>query len=255
MLQAPDDEKIIVRTLGLRFADGHRIAAHHHDWPQLVYATDGVMSVETPVGTWLVPHDRAVWIPAGFEHSVRMIGRVRMQTLYLVTDLSQHWPLRCCVITVTPLLREIVLETMRLGMLNEKIPEQARLASVLADQIIQTRTAPLEITFPSDARARRVAARVKADVTAARTIGEWAAGSGASIRTIERLFQKETGLTFGRWLQRLRALHALERLAAGDSVTAAGLSVGYESTSAFIAMFRRVFGTTPGDYFSHNDRI
>ena len=61
-------------------------------------------------------------------------------------------------------------------------------------------------------------------------------------------------MTFGRWLQQVKAHQALERLAAGDSVTGAGLAVGYDSTSAFIAMFRRVLGTTPGSYFARAPR-
>jgi len=79
-------------------------------------------------------------------------------------------------------------------------------------------------------------------------------GSRAGVRTIERLFLKETGMTLGRWLTHAKALHALERLAAGDSVTMAGVAVGYDDTSAFIAMFKRVLGTTPGRYFAHESR-
>ena len=93
-----------------------------------------------------------------------------------------------------------------------------------------------------------------ADLSATGSISQLVRGTGASVRTIERLFVQETGLTFGRWLQRIKTLHALERLAAGDSVTAAGLSVGYSSTSSFIAMFKRVLGTTPGSYFRNADR-
>ncbi|WP_419191389.1 helix-turn-helix domain-containing protein [Saltatorellus ferox] len=151
---------------------------------------------------------------------------------------------------MTPLLRELILETLRVGMLADDIPEHARLAAVLADQITHTREAPLRIKLPTDARARAVAKSAQVDLSLAVPLSELVRGSGASLRTIERLFVQETGMTFGRWLQRVKALHALERLAAGDSVTAAGLAVGYDSTSAFIAMFKRVLGTTPGHYFT-----
>lgn len=238
-----------MRSLGLRLPPDHRIAAHAHPWHQLVYATEGVMRVETPSGNWVVPPERAVWIPAGFAHAIRMTGAVRMQTVYLRPGSGANLPLSCGVVSVSALLRELVLETLRRGMLRDTVPEQARLAAVLTDQILQTREMPLRIVFPTDPRARRVARKAQKQLAHTSTVAELARGTGASARTIERLFAKETGLAFGRWLQRAKALHALERLAAGDSVTAAGLAVGYSSTSAFIAMFQRVVGTTPGNYF------
>lgn len=243
------EEGIAVRSLGLRLPPDHRIASHAHPWHQLVYATEGVMRVETPSGNWVVPPERAVWIPAGFAHAIRMTGAVRMQTVYLRPGLGANLPPSCGVVSVSALLRELVLETLRRGMLRDTVPEQARLAAVLADQILQTREVPLRLALPSDPRARRVARKAQKQIASATTVAELARGAGASARTIERLFVQETGLTFGRWLQRAKALHALERLAAGDSVTAAGLAVGYSSTSAFIAMFQRVVGTTPGTYF------
>jgi AraC-like DNA-binding protein len=243
------DGTIAVRSLGLRLPPHHRIERHAHDWHQLVYATEGVMTVDTPAGSWVVPPHRAVWMPAGVEHSIRMTGVVRMRTLYFRPGLAHRGPPACCVIHVSPLLRELILETLRLGMLADDVPEHVRLAGVLADQIAHTREAPLRITRPTDARARVVAELAQADLSATASIAQLARGSGASVRTVERLFVLETGMTFGRWLQHVKALHALERLAAGESVTAAGLAVGYDSTSAFIAMFKRVLGTTPGSYF------
>lgn len=243
------ERSIAVRSLGLRLPPNHRIERHTHDWHQLVYATEGVMTVDTPAGSWVVPPHRAVWIPAGCEHTVRMTGVVRMRTVYLRPAPVDQLPAACCVIHVSPLLRELILETMRLEMLADDVPEHVRLAGVLADQIIHTREAPLRITRPMDPRARVVARNAQADLSVTASIAHLARGSGASVRTVERLFVLETGMTFGRWLQHVKALHALERLAAGESVTAAGLAVGYDSTSAFIAMFKRVLGTTPGNYF------
>lgn len=251
--QANSDRVTLTRSLGLRLPSGHRIESHSHTFHQLVYATEGVMTVETALGSWVVPHHRAVWIPAGFQHSLSVARRVRMRTLYFHPDVCRV-PMSCCVVNVAPLLRELILEAMHLGMLNAGVPEHARLAGVLLDQIVRTRIVPLQIKFPEDQRARVVAANAQADLTAKKPISELARGSGASVRTIERLFLKETGMTFGRWLTQVKALHALERLAAGDSATSAGLAVGYDSTSAFIAMFKRILGTTPGRYFANMSR-
>ena len=107
-----------------------------------------------------------------------------------------------------------------------------------------TRDIPFSLPLPTDPRAVRVAGGVIRNVASRATLAELAQGSGASSRTIERLFLDETGLTFGRWVQRAKALHALELLGSGVSVTSAGLSVGYDSTSAFIAIFKKVTGST-----------
>lgn len=255
----PREDAILVRTLGLRLPGGHRIEPHRHAWHQLVYATEGVMTVESPDGGWVVPPERAVWIPARFEHSVRTTGRVHLETLYLRPvhlrpvypwpECELTGPGACTVIGVTPLLRELILEAMRRRFLHADAPDESRLAAVIRDQIVASDVAPLRVVHPTDPRARRVAERARDDLSATLSIAGLARGSGASVRTIERLFVIETGVPFGRWLQRVKSLHALELLATGASVTEAALAVGYDSTSAFIAMFKRVHGTTPGSYF------
>lgn len=157
--------------------------------------------------------------------------------------------MECAVIHMTPLLRELILETVRRGMLRGEDLAQARLAGVIVDQIVQTGEMPLQVVLPSDPRGKYVAERALKNLARTPRIAELVRGSGAGIRTIERLFLKETHLTFGKWLQRAKMLRALELLAGEESVTAAGLSVGYDSTSAFISAFKQVLGTTPGRYF------
>ncbi|MEZ6194545.1 MAG: helix-turn-helix transcriptional regulator [Planctomycetota bacterium] len=251
--QARGEDPILVRSLGLAFPSGAAIENHAHPWHQLIYACDGVMTVTAPSGTWVTPPHRAVWIEAHFDHDIRMVGRVRMKTLYFHPELAVDLPGPCCVIGVAPLLRELVLTAVATGMLRRDDPRQERLARVIVDQLVPQRVSPLEIVLPRDERARRVAERARRDVGGTASLPELARGSGASPRTVERLFRSETGLTFGRWRQRIKALHALERLAEGDSVARAGASVGFSSTSAFIEMFRRITGVTPGSFFARLD--
>ena len=238
----------MVRSLGLRLPPGQRVTTHSHPWHQLVYATDGVVKVSTPTSTWVVPSHRAVWIPAGFPHGFSTIGAVRLQAVYLRPEQPSSLPETCRVLQVSTLLRELVLETLRVGLLSAAIPEEARFAAVLSDEIHRMQDAALQIPFPHDPRAIAVADRARADLGHPRPLAELALGSGASPRTIERLFVEETGMTFGRWLQQIRVMHALECLTSGESVTDAALSVGYESTSSFISVFKRTLGMTPGRY-------
>jgi len=156
---------------------------------------------------------------------------------------------------VPPLLREIILRVVRLGVLAHDDPAQSRLAAVLLDELVATPEAPLDLRLPADERAMMVAERVRQRPGGSETLAELARGVGASARTIERLFSREVGMPFGRWRQHVRLLHALTLLAEGQAVATVALDAGYESTSAFIAMFRRATGTTPARYFAGHDPI
>jgi AraC-like DNA-binding protein len=245
----PDEERLVVRTLALRFSAGTRTGKHAHPWCQLIHATHGVMTVDTEHGTWVVPSERAVWVPADVEHEIETAGPVTLRTLYLRPELSPALPTTCFVVHVSPLLRELVLHAVRLGHLDRSVPAEKRLAGVLVDQVLAIPALPLSLPLPRDERARKIAALVRANPAGPGVLGALAHGSGASLRTLERLFRRETGLSFGRWRQRARLLHALHRLAAGEPVTSVALDVGYDSPSAFIAMFKRELGTTPGRYY------
>jgi AraC-like DNA-binding protein len=240
---------LLVRSFAVRHTSGYAIPAHSHDWHQLIYASEGVMCVHTAQGDWVVPPNRAVWVPANFEHGIEMAGTVLVQTLYFSVDISGALPGRCCAVNVSPLLRELIIYTIALGTLDCNVPEQFRLTGVLLDQLMILPTIPLRLPFPADERAKRAAAWLRAHPEDPGLIKQMAKRAAASPRTLERLFQKETGMTFGRWRQQLRLLHALRLLAARRPVTAIALDVGYDSPSAFIAMFKRALGTTPHRYF------
>jgi len=107
---------------------------------------------------------------------------------------------------------------------------------------------PLDLPQPAEPRLRRVTQALLANPGDRRSLAAWARWAGASPRTLARLFLRETGLSFGAWRQRARLLQAVARLATGQAVTTVALDVGYDSPSAFIAAFRRQFGTTPRRY-------
>jgi AraC-like DNA-binding protein len=241
--------ELLVRTLAVGYASGTVLDSHSHDWAQLVYASQGVMSVETEEGTWVVPSDRAVWIPAAVRHSIAMSGRVAMRTLYISPRLVRSLPARCCVVAVAALLRQLVQHVIELGMLRRDVPEHRRLAGFLLDQLRTLPAVPLELPMPRDSRALRIADRLRQNPGDETAVDAIARAAGASRRTVERIFQKETGMSLGRWRQQARLQHAMRLLARGESVTSTALEVGYESVSAFIAAFSSALGTTPGRYY------
>ena len=239
------DGSVLVRTFGVTFTGSHTIAARKHTWDQLTYATEGVMSVRTEKGTWVVPPHRAVWVPAGLEHTEMYSGPVAARSLYIVPQLSKFGTTDCTGMNVSPLLRELILKAISIGALDAAVPEQSRLIDVILDQLDARETVPLQLKMPSDPRAARVAKMLEDEPASDEPLAAIAKRAGASTRTMERLFRAETGVSFQQWRQRLRLIHALRLLAAGESVTNVALEVGYSSTSAFIAMFSRELHTTP----------
>jgi len=239
------DGSVFVRTNGVTFSDGYVFRAHHHEWDQFTYATQGVMTVKTETGTWVIPPHRAVWVPAGIEHVEVMSGPVAARSLFFVPGLVKFLPNECSAVNVSPLLRELILATIRLGFLDNKIPAHSRMIAILLDQFETLAQQPLQLRTPNDSRAVKIAALLEKTPGSTDSLKALARQAGASKRTIERLFRRETGVSFQQWRQRLRIIQALRLLASGESVTNVALDVGYASTSAFIAMFRRELGTTP----------
>jgi AraC-like DNA-binding protein/quercetin dioxygenase-like cupin family protein len=243
------DQRSHIATLTHDYPPGQVIPLHFHDRDQLVYASQGVMTVLTSAGFWVVPTLRAVWIPAGVPHTITMSGKVAMRTLYLKPRLARALPGGCCVVNVSPLLRELVLHACTLRALKKSAPRQQHLIDLIIDQLEAIQMIPLQLPHLSDPRARYVADILLADPTNTQKLSQLCKWSGASKRTVERLFQDEVGMTIGKWRQQLRLMHAVRLLAEGAKVTHAALEAGYSTPSAFISMFKKVLGFTPALYF------
>jgi AraC-like DNA-binding protein len=251
----PEDEPYLaIRTATGAFADGAEINAHSHPWGQLIYATSGVQSVWTSEGSWVAPPGWAIWAPAGVRHSIRFTGAARLCTLYLDPALS-GLPARSVVITVSPLLRELIVRAVTVGMLDRRDALHRALTTVILSEIRVHPTASLELPQPSSARISQVAAAILASPGKRHPHRALARQFGIGIRALERGFVTETGLALGQWQRQARFLHAIRRLGGGASVKEAALDAGYQSASAFIAAFRGVFHTTPARYFPGPDAV
>jgi AraC-like DNA-binding protein len=238
-----------VRAYARTYPKGFDIALHRHAWGQLIYARSGVMTVTVagPAegGSWVVPPQRALWVPAETDHWIRCGTQLSMRTLY-VAPATRALPVRCCVVNVPPLLRELILAAVE----APGPPRRRRLLTALIlDEIRAATVAPLHLPEPTDPRLVRITGAIREQPGDARTLGAWAREAGASTRTLSRLFLAETGMTFRQWQRQARLLAALVRLAEGTSVTAVAFELGYESPSAFISAFRRALGRTPRRYF------
>ncbi|MFG2616303.1 helix-turn-helix domain-containing protein [Streptomyces sp. NPDC048507] len=229
--------------------DTHRgIDAHRHDGHQIAYAASGVLSVTTGSGTWVAPPTRALWIPAGTVHEHRAYGRTDLHTVGLPIRYNPLGLDAPAVIAVGPLLRELILAYTRES--ADPGPARRRMLGVLLDQLRVSPLQPLHLPAPADPRLAAVCALLYADPADRRGLAALAAdaGAGAGERTLSRLFRAELGMTFPQWRTQLRLHRALRLLAVGTPVTAVAHRCGWSSASAFIDVFRRAFGHTPGTH-------
>ncbi len=243
-----------VAVFALDFDQGASTGSHSHPFGQLVHAADGLMRVLTGLGTWVVPPGRAVWIPPALDHEVQMVTSVAMRTVYVVAKALPGAPRAPCVVEVTPLLRELILEALRRPRPYPLGGADERLFHLLLDSISFREEVPLHLPVPTSAHLKALASRLRSDPADKRSLAAWAKATGTSSRTLARAFRRETGLSFGAWRGQLRLMRALELLARGSRVTEVAFALGYESTSAFIQTFRRHLGTTPARYFSSHVR-
>jgi AraC-like DNA-binding protein len=246
----PDDYQDVPRPVAAMpkdFPAGHVIAPHRHKRAQLVFAASGVMTVSTASGQWAVPPNRALWLPAGVEHSVRMSGRVEMRTLYIRPDVAEAaaLPREPRAIAVTPLLRELILAAVDLPVLYAETGREARIMALILDEIAALPRLPLHLPMPEEPRLRRLCERIAAAPGKTVPVAEAASATATSARNFARLFRGATGMSFGAWCRQARLLDALTRLAAGQPVTRIAYELGYDSPSAFTSMFRRHFGAPP----------
>ena len=247
-LTAEQEPFLVARALSTTYSNGSVLHPHRHASHQLLFASSGAMTVTGDRTSWMIPPGRAVLIPAGSPHAIRMWGDVAMRSLYFpVSAPAPAFDIEACrVISVGSLLRELILRVAELGALDSREPAEARVMAVLMDELAAARIEPLLLPLPADERALTAAHHVLTNPAEDATTEGVARRSGLSARTLERLFRAETGMSFGLWRQKARLLESVRLLAQGGSVTDAALDSGYSSVSAYIAAFKQTFGCTPG---------
>ncbi|MEO7391209.1 MAG: helix-turn-helix transcriptional regulator [Ramlibacter sp.] len=238
-------------------ADTH-FEPHSHPWSQLAYCASGIVQVtaeqDARTGdevTYIVPPSRAVWIAPGARHSVHVIEDAQFRTLYIDASVTPSGWGGCRVIVVSPLLRELV-QALDGGPLPRAREE--RLSSLALDEISQADLQALGVPMPhaqiGDKRLRALCEAVLRAPSQRATLAGWAAGVGASERTMARLFRDELGTSYQQWRQQAILAHALPLLARGVPVSHVAASSGYASDSAFTAMFKAAMGGPPSRFQS-----
>ena len=242
----PPHGRALVAAAGAQATE--RITATHRHAPgELLGSMRGLLSVGVEEGLWVVPATHAVWLPPHHPHSARSHGAFSGWLVYVAEAACGALPERPCAIRTSPLLREAVLRAATWPEGPADL-QSDRVVSVILDEIGGAPREPLGLPFPTDARLARVARALIDDPADPRDLEAWARWAAVSSRTLSRRFVSETGFNFTAWRQRARLLRSLELLAAGQPVSTVALDLGYATASAFIGLFRRVFGETPAVY-------
>jgi AraC-like DNA-binding protein len=241
-----------IHMIANTYAKGFRLDPHLHREAQLVYAARGTMQVTTPKGRWLVPPDRAVWVPAGLPHAIDVLADIEMRTMYF----DMAWLKREqrtgslaaeFVVRVSPLLHQAILALFDENNTSERTTLLINLAML---ELHQAEDSATFIPLPHERRCRRAADIVLADPTGDHEIETLAREVGTSVRTLSRLFTSETQLSFKSWCQRARIAAAIQKLSTEANVSVKQLAsdLGYASVPAFSHAFRQVTGKTPTEF-------
>ena len=236
---------VSIATLAYEYPRGFRVPEHSHGSDQLIYAISGVMEISAGQSVWLIPPHFAIWIPARTTHWIRMPGPVSMRTLYIRCGLATGLPATCTVLHVTPLLRELIVEAVRISKLRMRNRLHCAMRDLLLAQLESASPVPVSLTLPKDPRARAIADAVLGKPAERQSLAELCDSAGASVRTVQRLFRREVGSDFEFWRRQARLMKAVEMLVSGCSVKETSFALGYRQPSAFVEMFRGVLGATP----------
>lgn len=219
---------------------------HAHPQGHLVYAASGVLSMVTDAGSWIAPPNRAVWIPAEYDHQHRAHGTTDMRIMFIPEGMTGLLPVSPAVLVMSALAREATLALTG----NDARPQPARdrLRRVIIDDLTAAVEQPLHLPEPHDERLQAVSFLVQHDMANPATLEQLGKRIGASERTLSRLFHRETGMSFRQWRAQLRVHHALLLLTNGSTVTDVSVACGWANPSAFIETFTALVGITPGQY-------
>lgn len=242
------------RPVTLRARDlgvAYQMEPHRHLWGQVTFTLEGVVRVTANNSSWIVPPLRAIWIAPHVEHAVTVLEKARLRPLCVLAERAPFAGSECKVLEVSSLLRELIVALEQLDPGTEPARE-ALLAELILDELARSATRPIRVPLPEDKRLKVLCAALMDDPASPQTLEHWAQQVGASGRTLARLFERELGLTFGQWRQQVRLAHAAPLIARGLPLAQVAEQLGYTSQSAFSAMFKKTFGTTPSAFFTEN---
>ncbi|VWC02528.1 AraC family transcriptional regulator [Burkholderia lata] len=244
------DMKTLDEKAAALYRERKEMGAHHHRKGELLLAMHGVLTCEVEGGLWIVPPQSAIWVPGGVVHKFAAAGRLECYVAFIDPSVASNLPSTCCALSVTPLLRELLIRSASLPTMYADSGIESHLVTLLLDEIAVAPLGNLHLPMPTDARLRRIVEMITAMPSDRGTIATWARRVGMSERTLARTLTNQTGMSFGRWRQQLHLMLAVQWLGVGASVQQVADDLGYESASSFVSMFRKKLGSPPARYMA-----
>lgn len=245
-----------VYAFSQNYQHGHVENWHQHDRIQLIHTLSGVIRVQTHAGTWICPPGRGLWIPAQQPHALIIHGNVKVRGVLLEDLGHENFDKHCRVVNITPLLRELMNAALSIMSKIEVNTRNARLLALILDELNWLETLPLQLPEAQSPTLIQLCQTVRQSLAYDWNLGEAAKLLHMSTKTFSRQFQKETLMSFAQWLRQAKLMHAMLELCMQRPITQIALDLGYESPSAFSAMFKRETAMTPSEYvlqFKYNE--
>lgn len=233
-----------------RVIDGFCSESHAHPRGQLIFSAKGITRVITKQGIYLVPSQQAFWCPPNHEHMLVFPGAVDIANLFIDPEWAKYLPSEQQVLDVSPLLKELILEAVKIGEEYSFGSREYRLMVVIVDEIQSLPVSSLLLPWAESKKLQVIMSEMTENPTSRNTVEQWADCVHVSTRTLLRMFKQEVNMTFSEWRMQVRLFYALEQLYKGFSVTSVALDLGYSSPSAFIAAFKKTLGNSPLEYIT-----
>lgn len=154
----------------------------------------------------------------------------------------------CEVLQISPLLRQLLIETIDIPRDYEDDARDGLVMRLLIAELNQAQTAPVAVPSP---RHPELAARCHEflkNPQVSESIDQWANRLSMDRRRFTRLFRRDTGMSFVEWRQQACLSAAIPRLIAKEPVTSIALDLGYESIAGFSTMFKKAIGVSPSAF-------
>jgi AraC-like DNA-binding protein len=229
---------------------GYMDPVHTHPRAQLSLSGPGVVSFTIGDSNFLQPSNRAIWIPAGIPHAVRFRDKVTGHTVYIDPAHARSLT-KVKIFAVSPLMRALVEEVTTFSHDYDIDGREGRIVQLLLEEIQRAPEATMMVPLPRNPRLRRVCEKILHDPSCSEGLDYWASSAGMGRRTFTRTFKEELGMSLLTWRQQVKVMEAVSLLSEGQSITAVAYQVGYDSPSAFTAMFHRTVGEPPSIYHGH----
>lgn len=230
------------------------VESHQHDRGQFIYVNSGVIAIVTEDGRYLVPPEQGIWISAKVSHEVITLTKTELTSLYIENSQGVSFSKQCQILKVSSFLKSLLAEAKKIHSDYQWDNTDGRLLRLIRDKILTASSIDLRLPYPKDKRLREVVSRLQKFPALKTDLNSWGKFVGASVRTLSRIFKKETGITYSDWKQRLNIQIAIKQLYQGESIRNIAAHLGYESSSAFIYMFKKHMSVTPKNYLGYVEK-